>query len=85
MDQVRIVNRKYDGSLHWNQPGWRLGEDEHGVWVGGPAGTPVRRGHDPGMPAEAAHVVLFPRDGWWTRVHPESLQRQEQDILLPGI
>ena len=35
MDQVRIVYRKYDGTLHWNQPGWRLGEDGYGVWVGG--------------------------------------------------
>ncbi len=66
MDQVRIVYRKYDGSLHWNQPGWLLGEDEYGIWVGGPAGTPVRRGHEHGTPAETATVLLLPRDGWWT-------------------
>jgi uncharacterized protein len=77
VDQVRIVYRKYDGSLHWNQPGWRLGEDEYGVWVGGPAGTPVRRGHDAGIPAEAAHVVLFPRDGWWTALFNTPPHRTE--------
>ncbi len=65
-DRVRVVWRKYDGSLHWNQPAWRLGEDEHGVWLGAPAGIPICRGHEPGTPAETAHALLFPRNGWWT-------------------
>jgi protein associated with RNAse G/E len=65
-DPVRVVYRKYDGSLHWNQPGRRLGEDEFGVWVGAPGGTPVARGELQVNPAEHDHVLLFPRDGWWT-------------------
>jgi protein associated with RNAse G/E len=65
-DLVRVVYRKYDGSLHWNQPGHLLGEDEFGVWVGGAAGTPVSRGEQPVNPAEHDHVMLFPRNGWWT-------------------
>jgi uncharacterized protein len=65
-DLVRVVYRKYDGSLHWNQHGRRLGEDEYGVWVGAPAGTPVWRGAQQVNPAEHDHVILFPRDGWWT-------------------
>lgn len=66
MDRVRVTYRKFDGSLHWNQPGWRLGEDEYGVWVGAPAGTPVRRGEEEVLPASVAHALLFPRDAWWT-------------------
>jgi uncharacterized protein len=65
-DLVRVVYRKYDGSLHWNQLGWRLGEDEYGIWVGAPAGTPVRLGEQVREPAQAAHAMLFPRDAWWT-------------------
>jgi protein associated with RNAse G/E len=65
-DQVRVIYRKYDGSLHWNQPGLRLGEDEYGVWVGASAGTPVWRGEERVEPAEHNHVLLFPRDAWWT-------------------
>jgi protein associated with RNAse G/E len=66
MTPIRVVYRKYDGSLHWNYATHRLGEDEHGVWVGAPAGTPVHRGDLATGPAEAPHVLLFPRDGWWT-------------------
>jgi uncharacterized protein len=65
-DQVRVVYRKYDGALHWNHPARRLGEDEYGVWVGAPAGTPLRRGHELVSPGDSAFVILFPRDGWWT-------------------
>jgi protein associated with RNAse G/E len=65
-DLVRVVYRKYDGSLHWNQPGRRLGEDEYGIWVGAPGGTPVSRGEELVNPAEHDHVMLFPLDGWWT-------------------
>jgi protein associated with RNAse G/E len=76
-DLVRVVYRKYDGSLHWNQPAWRLGEDEYGVWVGAPAGTPVRLGEQHRQPATAAHAVLLPRDGWWTAVFNAPPHRTE--------
>jgi protein associated with RNAse G/E len=66
MTLVQVVYRKYDGSLHWNYAGRHLGEDEHGVWVGAPTGTPVHRGEFPAGPVEAPHVLLFPRDAWWT-------------------
>jgi protein associated with RNAse G/E len=65
-DPVRVVYRKYDGTLHWNQVAWRLGEDEHGVWVGAPAGTPIRLGEQVREPAVAAHVFLFAPGAWWT-------------------
>jgi len=69
-DEVRVVVRKYDGSLHWHYPMTLLGEDEFGVWLGAPAGTVYRRG-DPGqetavVAVEDDRVMLFPRGAWWT-------------------
>jgi protein associated with RNAse G/E len=66
VSSVRVVYRKYDGTLHWNQSAVRLGEDEHGSWLGTPAGTPVFRGELATEPAQSANVLLIPRDGWWT-------------------
>lgn len=77
MDRVRVVYRKFDGSLHWNQYGWRLGEDDYGVWVGAPAGTAVHRGETLANPADAAHVVLFPRGSWWTGMFNAAPRRTE--------
>ncbi|MGH3715203.1 MAG: DUF402 domain-containing protein [Micromonosporaceae bacterium] len=62
---IRVVYRKYDGTLHWNHDGWRLGEDEHGVWVDIPAGTDVRRNTEP-LPPDYDSVLVFPRDQGWT-------------------
>jgi protein associated with RNAse G/E len=76
-DQVRVVYRKYDGALHWNHPGWRLGEDEHGVWVGVPVGTPLRRGYEQVGPMESAFVILFPPDRWWTAAFNDPPHRTE--------
>ncbi|MEZ0072328.1 DUF402 domain-containing protein [Planotetraspora sp. GP83] len=66
MSEVRVVYRKYGGSLHWNHPGRLLGEDEHGSWVGCSAGTVGQRGHEPPVVWEMPFVMLFPRDQWWT-------------------
>ncbi|MCM2429297.1 DUF402 domain-containing protein [Streptomyces sp. RKAG337] len=65
-DDVRVEYRKYDGSLHWNMAVHRLGEDEHGVWLGAPADSVMRKGHGPEVPCPEAQVLLFPRQGWWT-------------------
>ncbi|HVX46236.1 MAG TPA: DUF402 domain-containing protein [Mycobacteriales bacterium] len=65
MTDVDVVFSKYDGALHWNLKGYRLGEDEHGVWVGMPAGTSGRRGYEPPIVWPEAQVMLFPRDSWW--------------------
>ncbi|MEU6849470.1 DUF402 domain-containing protein [Actinacidiphila alni] len=65
---VQVNYRKYDGTLHWNLRMRRLGEDEHGVWLGLPADSVMRKGHNPEVPLPEAHVILFPRDAWWTAV-----------------
>ncbi|MEV6103542.1 DUF402 domain-containing protein [Streptomyces sp. NPDC051940] len=66
-DLVRVIYRKFDGSLHWNLTMRRLGEDEHGVWLGAPANTPISKGHQPMGPWPHAYVCLVPADpdAWW--------------------
>ncbi|HEY5833781.1 DUF402 domain-containing protein [Streptomyces sp.] len=63
---VQVTYRKYDGTLHWNLRMRRLGEDEHGVWLGLPANSVMRKGHNPEVPIPEAHVLLFPTGAWWT-------------------
>jgi protein associated with RNAse G/E len=63
---VQVNYRKYDGALHWNLRMHRLGEDEHGIWLGLPGGSVTRKGHDREVPIADAHVLLFPRQAWWT-------------------
>jgi protein associated with RNAse G/E len=77
MALINVVFRKYDGSLHWNYPARRLGEDEHGVWLGAPAGTELRRGEEVMELAEMDHVVLLPRDAWWAAAFNAPPKRTE--------
>jgi protein associated with RNAse G/E len=63
---VQVIYRKYDGTLHWNYWTRRLGEDRYGLWVGAPGGTALRKGAEVVNPAEWPHVLLLPRDEWWT-------------------
>jgi len=63
---VRVVYTKYDGSLHWHQILQYLGEDEHGIWLGGPAGSTTQRGNEPPIVLEQAFVELIPAGQWWT-------------------
>jgi uncharacterized protein len=60
-----VVFRKYDDSLHWHATLRRLGEDEHGVWLGARAGTLWQRNTEEPVAMNHAHVSLFPRDAWW--------------------
>jgi protein associated with RNAse G/E len=40
---VRVEFTKWDGREHWVYDGVYLGEDEHGEWIGHPAGTLMSR------------------------------------------
>jgi aminoglycoside phosphotransferase (APT) family kinase protein len=60
------VYRKYDGSLHWHMTTRRLGQDEHGVWLGLPGGGEMRKGSGPAVPLVHGQVLLIPHDAWWT-------------------
>jgi protein associated with RNAse G/E len=85
MRKVRIVYRKYDGKLHWHQWMTRLGEDQYGVWLGAPAGATAQRGEEPAITMEAACVMLFPREQWFTASFNDAPQKTEIycDITTP--
>jgi protein associated with RNAse G/E len=63
---VQVVYRKYDGALHWNYWTRLLGEDRYGIWLGAPGGTTLRRGDQVVEPSQTPHVLLMPRDQWWS-------------------
>ena len=58
---MRVVARKWPDQPHWEYDAVRLGEDEHGVWVGAQPGTPMSR---PGASfvTDQAQVSVVPRD-----------------------
>ncbi|MFB7209398.1 DUF402 domain-containing protein [Streptomyces sp. NPDC056255] len=62
---VLVDIRKYDGSLSARWTAVRLGEDEHGVWLGTARGVPVRSAAG-GRMSRFAYVTLIPRGEWWT-------------------
>ena len=83
---VRLVFTKYDGSLHWHQTVRYLGEDEHGVWLGAPAGSTAQRGSEPPVTFEAPSVQLVPVGQWWTAVFNDPPRWAEVycDIATPA-
>ncbi|MDP9444962.1 MAG: DUF402 domain-containing protein [Actinomycetota bacterium] len=56
---TRLVFTKWGNRAHWEFEVRRLGEDDHGVWVGGLAGVPMSR---PGLSViwECDCVILLP-------------------------
>ena len=57
---------KYSGDLHWRHDMHYLGADEHGTWLGGPAGTTIQRGHETPKRWPSPFVQLVPANRWWT-------------------
>lgn len=84
---VRVVYRKYDGSLHWNMEMRRLGADEHGVWLGLPADSVSRKGDGPPVPQAEAYVLLVPDGAWHTATFNDEPRRTAVycDITTPPV
>jgi uncharacterized protein len=59
---VRVRTRKWSGRAHWEHDTILLGTDEHGAWLGAPAGTVVSR---PGarFVTDQATLTLVPHTG----------------------
>jgi hypothetical protein len=59
MERVRLAFTKWRAHPHWEYDAVRLGSDEHGTWLGVPAGTRVSR---PGVAfrSQVGSVVLVP-------------------------
>jgi hypothetical protein len=82
-DPVRIEMEKWGGRPHWHIAARWLGSDEHGDWIGIPAGTPMARPglelalpHDqtglvpaPGSDVERAFLATFHAPGAETQVY----------------
>ncbi|MFI5770406.1 DUF402 domain-containing protein [Streptomyces sp. NPDC051658] len=86
-DEVLVSVRKYDGSLHWHHSMVRLGEGEHGVWLGAPVGTVYSKGAEgPVYATREARVMLFPRDAWWTALFQAAPARLDAycDVTTPA-
>lgn len=62
---VQVEFRKYDGRLSARWTADRLGEDEHGVWLGTARGVAVEADTG-GWTNRFAHVLLVPDGRWWT-------------------
>ena len=63
-DPVRAEMTKWGDRPHWHFDGVHLGRDEHGEWLGFPAGT---HNHRPGFEfhSEVDAVTLVPDEGWY--------------------
>ncbi|WP_218108414.1 DUF402 domain-containing protein [Actinacidiphila rubida] len=61
---VLVEVRKYDGALSGRWTAGRLGQDEHGVWLGTAQGVPVQSDAG-GWPNRFPHVMVIPRGQWW--------------------
>jgi protein associated with RNAse G/E len=81
-DVVRVDYRKYDGSPHRNYPALRLGEDEHGVWLG----VPMDRFTGESFKYEDPYVLLVPHSQWFTAMFNAAPRRTEVycDIATPA-
>jgi len=85
--EVRVVVRKFDGSLHRHHSMVWLGEDEFGIWLGAPIGTVYSKGEEGEVYAtRERRVMLFPRDAWWTALFQAAPARLDVycDVTTPS-
>jgi uncharacterized protein len=61
---VRVVTTKWPDRPHWEHDAVVLGEDEHGLWLGAPAGTRCSR-PGAGYDADQAFLRLVHPDRTW--------------------
>lgn len=86
MTVVRVAFRKWDGTPHWTYDARELGSDEHGAWLGAPAGTRVTRpGH--AFDTTYAHLTLLVDGAWgvptFYAAHPDAWCDVYVDVATP--
>ena len=87
-DVVKIRFAKWGDIPHWSFDMFRLGEDEHGVWLWMPTGTSMRRGTDPAILAPNPAVKLITPDQWWTAIWNDGANSTYEfyvDIATPAV
>jgi protein associated with RNAse G/E len=86
MELVRTLFCKYDGRPHRQVDSIRLGEDEHGLWVGSLPGGLGRRGDGRWVSIDHARVRVFPRNAWWSALFNDEPHETEVycDVITPA-
>lgn len=81
MQQVRVVYEKWGGRPHWEFDALRLGEDDHGAWLGVTRGTHQAR---PGLSVRAAadHVVLVAVGGAYCTTFHSDRERASIEVYV---
>jgi uncharacterized protein len=88
---VRMMFTKWGGHQHWTMDLLRLGEDGHGVWLGGPTGLRMSK---PGTEVifDFPSVLLIPRGQPWTAAFNADVDKQVRahcevyiDIAAPAV
>ncbi|MFO7548732.1 MAG: DUF402 domain-containing protein [Acidimicrobiia bacterium] len=77
MEAFTVQFLKYPDRLHWRHDMVHLGEDEHGTWLGAPAGTIVQKGDEPPIAWQHPFVQLIPRTGWFAMIRNLAPTRYE--------
>jgi protein associated with RNAse G/E len=83
---VTTLFRKYDGQPHRLVEAVRLGEDEHGLWVGSAPGTRGQVADGSWRTIDHHRVRLFPRGQWWSALFNDTPHRTAIycDITMPA-
>lgn len=63
---VTVQYFKYPDTPHWRHELIWLGEDAHGIWLGGRPGMLAQRGSEPPVPIRDPMCQLITPDRWWT-------------------
>lgn len=85
-DPVTVQYFKYPDTLHWRHDLHLLGEDDHGVWLGGEQGTTLQRGTEPVIALEAPLVQLVgPGRSWSAIFRPSEIDVEVYvDVITPA-
>jgi protein associated with RNAse G/E len=60
---------KYPDRPHWRHETHRLGQDEHGVWLGAASGAIVQRGEETPIELTGPTVQLIPSAAYWSLIY----------------
>ncbi len=84
---MRILSRKWDGSLHRDSYGYELGTDRHGTWLWMPDQTPVTTKNVTYLAPRGLRLISIGCD-WSAYFVPASRDRPKQlyvDITTPAV
>lgn len=87
MSPVTVQFLKNPDIRHWGFDGYRLGQDEWGIWTGVPAGSRRWKGETVMRPTQADAVFCAPQEGWW-HLHyngPATRFTHFVDIVTPPV